>query len=412
MTEAKKNNLLEFLRSSYVAQGMLLILIVNIGLLLVNPVGKVDPEASQPVRTWAWWAVKDYRNQKEPVDLVMLGSSFIMNPTWMNEAVYRQQDVDLVVDHRVRFLENTIKSKTPVDNLNCFNFGLPGAMVSDQCMILKTMCEGDKKPDIAVLCMAPRDLMDCRFNNAGLSKHFRYLANFTDSEDQSNLWNLAFNDLSGKSTDIFSNSIYFKTRAKDIQSLSAQALKNTFSPLIATLPESPLDKKSEEDRRNVFKRDEIEQGAWTAHPNTPYWYIDSSQDCRQRYKHLNNEVFENQKLWLELAIATCKERGIKPAIVHVPSSKLARQCMHEGIYQRHAELLEAVTSKHDVPYFNLDPLWNHEKEDFTDWGHMGPKGGAKMLTAIGEFIAKDEELKAALIERPDQKVAGKKGGLL
>jgi len=410
MSKPKSKQVTDFLRDSYVAQGFLLVAAINMVLLLINPVGRVDPEATQSVRTWAWWAGKDYRQQKEPVNVLLLGSSFVMNPTWLNEAVYRNQDVDLVVDHRVHYLEDRIKEKTGLSNLKCFNFGLPGAMVSDQCMILKSMCKGDKHPDVAVLFMAPRDLMDCRFNNAGLSKHFRYLSKFTEDKD---IASLQFNDLNGRFTDIFSNAIYFKTKAQDIQALAAQKVRTAMRPLVAMLPPSPLDQKSEEDRRNVFKRDEIEQGAWTAHPNTPYWYVDSSADCKHRYKHMNDEVYENQKKWLDLALATCRQEGIKPMIVHVPSSTVARQCMHEGIYERHAAYLEKVAREEGIPYLNLDPVWVHEKQDFTDWGHMSPSGGAKMLSALGDFIAANQELETALADsQTNRKVAGKDGGTL
>lgn len=394
MDKEQKFSIKDFLKKSPVAQAFILVAIINICLLCFNPLQKLDPQAIQANRTWAWWAVKDYR--ENPADVIMMGSSFIMNPTWQEEAVYRNQSVDLVIDHRTTYLEDAIKSRASLNspqNLRCFNFGLPGAMVSDQFMIIETMCKGQHKPKMAIFCVAPRDLMDCRFFNAGGSKHFRYLTNFTENKQAKEL---AFMDIPGKFADGFSTSLFFKTKASEIQVLRANLLKSWMQPYLASLPESPLNQKTEEDRRSVFKRDEIEKGAWLAHPNTPYWYVDSSPDCRMRYKHLNSQVFENQKKWLDMALKTCQAEGIKPVVVNVPSSPEARDCMYPGIYDRHIEAVTAITSANKVPFYNLDPGWKHEKKDYTDWGHMGPQGGRKMLNAIAGVIAGNADLVAAI----------------
>lgn len=394
MDKPQKFSLIDFVKQSPVAQAFILVAIINVCLLYTNPLKKLDPQAIQTNRTWAWWAVKDYR--ENPADVIMMGSSFIMNPTWQEEAVYRNKSVDLVVDHRTTYLEDAIKSRAPLSNpqnLRCFNFGLPGAMVSDQAMIVETMCQGSQKPKMAIFCVAPRDLMDCRFFNAGGSKHFRYLTNFTEDKQAKEL---AFMDIPGKFADWFSNSLFFKNKANEIQTLRANAIKSVIQPYLASLPPSPLDQKSEEDRRSVFKRDEIEKGAWLAHPNTPYWYVNSSPDCRMRYKHLNEQVFENQKIWLDKALKTCKERGVKAIVVNVPSSPEARDCMYPGIYDRHVEAVTTITKANDIPFYNLDPGWKHEKKDYTDWGHMGPQGGRKMLSAIASIVASNQELVTAL----------------
>ncbi|MBX9725203.1 MAG: hypothetical protein K2X81_27615 [Candidatus Obscuribacterales bacterium] len=115
-------SLTDFLKQSPVAQAFILVAIINAGLLYFNPLQKLDPQAIVSNRTWAWWAVKDFR--ENPSDVIMMGSSFIMNPTWQEEAVYRKKSVDLVVDHRTTYLEDAIKSRALVpQNLRCFNEG-------------------------------------------------------------------------------------------------------------------------------------------------------------------------------------------------------------------------------------------------------------------------------------------------
>ncbi len=82
--------------------------------------------------------------------------------------------------------------------------------------------------------------------------------------------------------------------------------------------------------------------------------------------------------------------------------------MFPGIYERHVEAVTTITKANDIPFYNLDPGWKHEQKDYTDWGHMGPQGGSKMLNAIASIVAGNQDLVTALNSPSNNNSANRK----
>jgi hypothetical protein len=362
---------------------ILLVVLANVALLIVNPADqlKIDVEKTPTARTWAWWGAQDFFHQKQRPDVVLLGSSVMMQGTWFQEAQYRQKPVELIVDHRTEYLETAIKRNTGV-NARCFNFALPGSMCSDMTMTAKAMLNGERKPRIAVIGLTARDMMDNTFHCPAGTKHYRYMSKFVDT---SNLQDLAVPSLADKPKFWFQNNCYFNSKAKLLTNSVGEMMRQLM--VSSGVQASPLDKVADEDRRYALFKDELERGFWIAYPNNPQHFNDSAFDCVRRLKKPNDEMFKNQYQWLRLALEHCKSEGITPVLIGLPISPVARQTMSPAVYARHIQTLQELSHTYGCQFADLNDFHKYELSEFDDWAHPNATGGQHMLDGIAKVVS-------------------------
>lgn len=392
-------------KSGPLAWAALVFLGLNLAFFAWDPFGKVDPDALPVARNWVWWATHEFIDAKKPPQVVVLGSSVVMHPLWHHEADYRQQTVDLVADHRSLFLENVIESNSPVKKVECFNFGLPGSMASDDYMVVRALFKNEQKPAVVILGICPRDMIDNRFNCAGSSKHYQYLSRFTNAKDLLELSMPQWWQRIGYQTQ---ESVYFSSKAQAAQVFAAEAIKNTFAPLTKMLQPSPLDRKSEEDKRFAMYQNLVEKGFWIAKPNAPFMFVADTADLKKRFKSPNNPMFENQKKWLDMCLEACQQKGIKVVLVNMPNTQIARSVMPPGVYERHIACLQELSQKRDCLYVNADVPDYYGQKDFTDWCHLSADGGKKAFELIGKAVSADTQTVASLEQHSNQIAAREK----
>jgi frataxin-like iron-binding protein CyaY len=381
------------LLSSSAFLGLLVIVGLNVVFLSFNPFLKADPDALPAARSWVWWATQDYLHHPAP-KVVLVGSSMVMNASWLQEAAYTNKDVDFVVNHRSTYLQSVVEKYIPGAKATSFNFGMPGEMVSDAYMIQRALFKGQNKPKVVALCLGTRDFMDTSFDCAAGTKPFQYLERFTDTHD---LLELSMPNVWQRKNFYIKEFVYFEGKKWPIQVTLSERSKEILQPLVAACCKpSALDIQSEEDKRYAFYRSDIEKGVWIAHPTTAYHFYDNSADWQRRHKTLNQAMFDNQVKWLELSLDLCKKEQITPVIVNVPISPIALSLMPAAVYKRHIETLQAVAAKYGCSFVDSNAKKTFAAQDFTDVCHMGASGGEKLLDVVGQAIASDPAAVRAL----------------
>lgn len=390
-------------KSGPLAWAVLVFAGLNLAFFAWNPFGNVDPDALPIARNWVWWATHEFIEAKKAPDVVVLGSSVVMHPLWHHEADYREQTVDLVADHRSHFLEHVIGEAASLKNLDCFNFGLPGSMASDDYMISRALFTKDRKPAVVILGICPRDMVDNRFNNAGSSKHFQYLSRFTDARG---LLDLSMPQWWQRIGYLTTESVYFSAKAQAAQVVASETVKKIFDPLLSRLPASPLDRKSEEDKRFAMYQNVVEKGFWIAKPKAPFMFVADTADLKKRFKTPNNPLFENQRKWLDMCLEDCQSKGIRVVLVNMPNTQIARGVMPAGVYERHVSTLQELAVARNCLYVNADVPNYYGEKDFTDWCHLSADGGKKAFELIGKALSADKTTVACLEDKTTQ-IAGK-----
>ncbi len=373
-----------------------LVILANLILVLTNPFAKVDPDSLPTLKSWVFWTTQDYLNQKPNPSVVLLGSSLVMNSVWMQEAEHLQKDVDIAVNHRTQYMESVLKSHLPGFTGTCFNFGLPGAMVSDGYMIVRTLFVKEKTPKVAVICLGPRDLMDTSFSCAGATSHFKYLERYTDTKD---LLDLAYTSAWPKINYMLREYIYFVGKKWHAQITTSEGMKAAMAPVLPAFTRKSLfDQKTEFDKQFAFLRSEVEKGVYIAKPNAQtVGFYDNGKDWRKRFKNPNDEMFQNQLTWLKMNLALLKEKGVQPVIVNLPMSELGLKAIRPGIYERHVQTLSALCKEQNIPYIDTMKEGRFEAADFTDYGHMDASGGKKIVDIAASKMVEFPQVKQALL---------------
>lgn len=312
----------------------------------------------------------------------MLGSSLMMTPLWENEADFLNRDVDIVADRGVQYLGAVVQKKLPGSNNVCFNFALPGAMLSDDYMVIRTVLVGQGKPRIIVLGLSPRDFIDNGFSCAASSQHYKYLARFTNTEE---LTELAMPKLWQRVPYFLHKGIYFEDKKGDIQALTAEALKTMISRVFKK-PKSwkPAEEVEAESRLAIYQT-ELEKGLWLAHPRAPDHY-DQAEDAQLLKMQANKEGYKNQSAWFLMSLALCRKEGIKPIIVNMPLTQKNIALFAPGVYENCVNLMAEEAHRNNCPFIDLQKSNKFVLTDFTDMCHMDASGGKKLLNAIAEVV--------------------------
>jgi hypothetical protein len=394
------------LKSYPIVGAILIVVALNVTLLKFDPLRGLNPDSLPAAKTWVWWAAQDYKNRQPAPDIALLGCSIVMHSIWFAEATHRNQPVELIVDHECKALSDKVAKLVPGVHPQAFNFGLPGAMPSDDTMIVRALFNGEHKPKVVVLGLAPRDTFDNTFHTPAGTKHYQYLSRFTEVNEPEDL---LVPQVWERPKFWVQRAIYLKDKAKAIQNVASAEIRSVGSPVLSRFPKSPLDSTAKDDDKTyaLFK-DELERGFWIAQPNAPYRYADVAWDAQRKIGRPNNEMFKIQTQWIEKFMEACKERDIDVVLVNLPVSGVARGIMGEPLYQRHLALLQELSEKWKCPLIDSNTTAQYDPSDWTDWAHMRDRGGMKILDAMAQAIASDQKVVAHLRtpENASRQIAG------
>lgn len=148
--------------------------------------GALSP-ADFPFYTWTACAIEDFlSNEQGRPQVDFVGSSLVLAPLGGVDADFLGKAVDAPHHHRSLFFEDAFKKRTGQD-IRTFNFALPGEMPSDAYLIAKFLLKGEKRPDVIVYGVGPRDFLDNLLPSPAATDPYQYLSRFGDVNDRISL---------------------------------------------------------------------------------------------------------------------------------------------------------------------------------------------------------------------------------
>ena len=386
---------------------LLLVLIVNAALASLNPLGKYDPERLPSAHSWIWWAAQDFVAQNPPPQVVILGSSLLMNPIQEQDANFLQKDIDSVVTHRSAYLEsqlhlalqNQLKGQLKGQfrgqvneepaAINCFNLAVPGSLMSDNYLVLRTLLNGPRKPSVVVLGLALRDFIDNQVPCAAATPSYKYLSRYTDVSD---LVDLTMPDIWQRGEYWLNRRFYLIGKKLDIQSALSESASNLERPLGAS--------RFDECRLNAFDmscyvpgfKSEVERNVWITKPNQANAFQDNSAEYRRRYRSPNQKLFECQKTFLVKFCELAEQAQIKVVIVNMPVTAAHTALMPAGSYAGYMDCLTSASRHFHASLLDLNGSGAFSLSDFSDTCHMQAAGGKKLLDLVAAELARKPEM--------------------
>jgi hypothetical protein len=396
---------------------VVVLILLNLALVSLNPLASFDPEKLPAAHSWIYWAAEDFRAQPQPANVVLLGSSLLVNPICAQEANFLQKEVDSVVNHRCRYLESRLQDQakqaeekrplpTPLrssaqitpqaqagPSATCFNFALPGSLMSDNYMILRTLLNGPRSPKMIVLGLALRDFIDNEVPCAAATPVFRYLERYTDVSD---IVDLAMPETWQRLEFSLRRHVYLLRKKLDVQSALSQFADANLRQGLQSGYSSCLLNQFDMSCYVPSLRSDIERNVWISKPNDCQPVKDNVPEYKRRYRTANYKLFQCQKVFLEKFLAEAKSRGIKILIINLPTTREHLTLMPQGAYSQYLEVLRAAENRFHTPFLDLNDDRRFYRADFVDTCHMRGSGGKKLLDCIAQEVRKNPELAKCL----------------
>ncbi len=371
-------------RRSAFAIAASIFLLINVTLLLSclgDETKKPQPSAKSLalVPSFEWWRINSYLNRDRAPDVVLLGSSLIMYSLFMTDADQTGEDIDCVTHSTSDYM--TQKLAALGVNGECFNFGLPGGMVSDNYMIAKALFKAESKPNSVVIALSLRDFIDNRIPSPAATPSFQLLKPFVPLDD---LMSIAFPEPLQQFKYLAQRAVCLwgrKVDPKTAFNLSAEQFVHELQYIAfgdniyaqdvdATLmvPESSLQPGSR--KGLVFK------------PNKGFPFIDNTRSYQYAYKTANESMFNAQSVFLTKLLKLLNDQHINVTVVNMPVPKENMKIMPPGAYGRYLSTIKKATAAQNVSLVDLNDGKSFALSDYYDFAHLNGRGGKKFVDKI------------------------------
>lgn len=382
---------------------VVIFLALNVFLVSTVPLAKVDPESLPAAHTWIWWATTEYLATQPPPDVVLMGSSLIMHSVSRCEADYVGRDIDYVTHHKSTYLRNSLMNKLPGYNGECFNFALPGGMLSDDFIIGRAMFNQQRKPKVLVLGLSLRDFMDTCVHCAGSTPAFRYLKRYCPIDD---IVTLAWPEPWRQVEYYMGKGFYLYGKSLDLQVIAAESAKKLSSQLLPAPANAAVCQTDYTQNLPVNLRSEVEKGMFIVQSKPKYDFEDNRPIFRKRYRNRNEKLFAVQKEFLEKLLQQCNDLGIKVVIANMPLTPDHHEILPPGQYPDYLAMLEQEAHKYGCTYIDLNTDPQFTRRDYYDTCHMNGTGGKKFLDTLIAKIQATPQL-ASTLTKPNTELASK-----
>ena len=356
--------------------------------------GKLAPDDFS-YDTWTSCAITDYlHGRKSAPDVAFLGSSLILYPAGGVDADLYNKTVDGPRHHSSDYFEKKFQERTG-QKISTFDFALPGEMPSDAFMINKFIFK-ERKPNVIVYGVGPRDFMDNLLPSPSATDPFHHLARFGD-----------YNTLIDKISPQLEERFNYEMSRLSFPYGHKEDLVHAFTRNITNIANAELVKFSVpivplKIRRKLmpdYRASEVgvEECLFQPYVDRPRpAFTDNIEEYRKRYKDLKWNTFLDQMDFLSRTIDTAKERGTKFVLVSMPITEINRQLLSPKAKAVFKETLHVLATNKGVTFIDLDGTPNYQLADFEDTVHLHSGGGRKMLSAIAEELARNNDLRSAV----------------
>lgn len=369
--------------------------------------GTISP-TDFPFHTWTGWAVEDFLSDKQGrPNLVFLGSSLVLVPIAGVDADWLKHPIDGSKHHHSLYFEQKFKEKTG-KKISTYNFGLPGEMPSDAYLITRFLLKGEKKPDVIVYGVGPRDFMDNLLPAPSATDPYLYLSRFGDVSTHAAMiapdWQQRLNFELMRLCYLYGTKYDFNVQS---ERLATKALSRL-------VPQPETNKPfTIHDRRHLFPDYhpmEITANECFFRPTTARerQFSDANlNEYRKRYGKLNWRTFLNQMKFLADLMTTARERDVQMVLVAMPITDLNRNLLEPGTWQSYRRTLKVLAQSKGATFIDMGDAREFSLTDFMDTVHLHSGGGMKMLDKLAERMSKDSKVMSALDSK--RAIAGLKG---
>lgn len=363
-----------------------------------------------PFLSWTGWTIKAFLGMQQPANIVFLGSSLMLVPLDGVDADFLNERVDGSQHHHSAFFESTFQKLTGLSTRS-FTFALPGEMPSDAYLIVNNLLHGNRRPDILVYGVGPRDFLDNLLPSPASTDPFRYLSRFGDITPIADRvltdWQERFSYELGRLYCLYGDRETIATNA----GRAITPIVDRMLPKPAGTPEITFD-----DKHVLFpeyRPCQISQGQAIFRPipiGQAQPFLDNVAEYKKRYAKLNWDTYLTQMGFLADALQVARDQGVKCVVVAMPLTEVNRSLLSKQSWSAYINGVASTAKAKGATFIDFSAHPDFVQSDFGDTVHLHSGGGRKFLEKLAQQMSKDTSVVAAL-ERSKTRIAGKGGQL-
>ena len=377
------------LLSSFVVLALLAFIALDITARCTYKYWSID-HFNSPNRSWIYWAVKDFKAQKERPQIVLMGSSLMVMALHCGDATALHFAQNNALHHRSLLFEQTLDTVLH-KHYSTFAFAIAGQMVSDAYEICSCLLDGSSKPDYIIYGIAPRDFMDNTLVNPASTETFKYLSRVSDLSKIAMRARPSFWDR----CDYWVGNVSFLCAHRaDLVYLQHHYIRVLYSHL-HWIQDLDLVKTPMELRKIAMFElpedngpNEVFTGPWVSTAK----FLDNSSEYQKRYSQFNRKLFEEQRSYLSDMMNTCDKRHIKLILVNMPVTAGNVRLMPPGFYDHYKQTITSMAVAHNDSLIDLNNPKVFGDDCFMDSVHLNGMGGVRFFQKLAVALATNNAL--------------------
>jgi hypothetical protein len=361
-----------------------LFIAVNGALAMTNVDQKPKGSASDSTRDlWSGTgsidlAINGLAELKQRPTVMLLGSSLIMHPFWAMDAEKNPHLPDIFHYHGSTALEEKL-AEDGAPKQRVYSLAIFGEMISDAYIYVNDFMKGDKKPDVLMFGIAPRDFSDSDLPAPMATFTFKRLVGMDNFPRYAESFLPGWND---KADFVASHSCFFYGKRWRLQH-EVQRVVDRFYNAFGIPKENTATAaaaKADPDKNTAgFMLTGSAQERWS----------NSEKEYRRRYHGIGDKDLSIQEGFLNKVLDVCAQRHIKVVLVNMPLAKKNRDLMPPQFYGKFRAKVASMAKRPDVKFVDLGDSPEFNDNDFWDTAHLNHFGGKKLIARIAPAIAQE-----------------------
>jgi len=316
-------------------------------------------------------AVNGFNALNQRPTVVLLGSSLIMHPFWAMDAEVNKGIPDIFHYHGSKAFERKL-GQDGAANQRIYNFAIFGQMISDAYIYVNEYLKGDKKPDVLMFGIAPRDFYDADLPSPTATFTFKRLIGLDNFGRYADSYFPGWQD---KADWLASHVCYFYGKRWRLQHEVGKVVDRAYTTL--GVPNEDLSLTPTKDTAGFMLNGSAEQ-RWGS----------STREYHRRYHDIENKDLSIQEGFLRKLLALCGERHIKVVLVNMPLSEKNRALLPPGFYDKFRNKVADMANRPGVEFVDLGASPAFQQDDFWDTAHLNQAGGHKLIDRIAPPVVR------------------------
>lgn len=353
------------------------------------------PASDYAYDTWTTRAVKDFLNAQKRSEIVFMGSSLMLVPIDGVDADYTQKVVDGASHHKSIYFEDKWKAATGGASVSTYNFALPGEMPSDAYLITRFLLKGNKRPDVLVYGVGPRDFLENLLTSPAATDPYQYLSRFGSCEDRIDLIAPKWDE---RLTMELKRLNYFVANSQDM-SISMERYARALADAWLPKPEKIASAGEVHSLLPTYRYFQLDENDCFFHPTTKESRkFDASNiaEYKKRYKTPMWDIFTAQMRFLADIMNTCNERDIHMVLVAMPITDINRQLIPRQSWTAYLQTLKALAKSKQATFIDMGATDDFPIEHFMDTVHLHSGGGMHFFDKLVAELTNNSRVIAAL----------------